>query len=91
MNNSDYTISESFYKLGDYNTRLPILLNANKPFNPSLWKYPVTWSGRVGWLNVSLIQTSRNEIDLSVLPDEMSNAIPHIVGSIERTITRYID
>ena len=91
MNNSNYTVSESFYKIGDYNTRLPILLNADKQLNPFFWKYPVTWSGRVGWLNVSLIQTSRDEIDLSALPDEMIGAIQHIKGGIERAIKKYID
>jgi len=88
MNTSDCLVSESFYKTGDYNTRLPIGLNPDKAYTPSTWKYPVTWSGRVGWLNVSLVQTSREEIDFSPLPPEMVGAIQHIAGGIERAIKR---
>ena len=88
MNDTDSLVCASFYKLGDYEMRLPIRLNPNRSYNPKMWKYPVTWSGRVGWLNVSLVQTSRDEIDFSPLPYEMINAIPHIRGGIEFAIKR---
>lgn len=82
----EYTVSGFFYKSGDYNRLLSFGLHPNKSLNPRTREYPIIWTGRVGWLNVSLIQTSRNEIDFSPLPESMIGSISHIMGEIESAI-----
>jgi|GEM_PF-5512047 len=88
MNYTDYMVSGFFYKVGDYQNNLQFGLSPNKFYNPKTWIYPVTWSGRVGWKDVSLVQTTREEIDFSSLSYELKNAIPHIKGKIESAIMR---
>ena len=86
MDTSNYLISESFYIHGDYNNRVPILLNPDKSVNPQSWVYPIEWTGRIGQLNVVLIQKSREEIDFSPIPSKMRGAIEHIHGAVDRLI-----
>lgn len=88
MDYSEYMISGHFYKLGDSDNYLQFGLNPDKSYSPSSWNYPVTWSGRVGWKDVSIVQTTRDNIDFSSIPHELVNSIPHIQGKIEAAIMK---
>lgn len=88
METENYLVSGHFYKVNDYNNLLTFGLNPDKSYDPHGWHYPIIWTGHVGWKKVSLVQSTRKEIDFSPLPFEMIHAIPHITGKIENAIKR---
>lgn len=88
METSNYLVFGLFYRDNDYNNCLTFGLNPDKSYTPHSWDYPIIWTGHVGWKEVCLIQSTRNDIDFSSLPLEMIHAIEHIEGRIEQAIKK---